>query len=197
MNKENENQQSWKTVSRPGYLGKNKEIQYAAWDKEFGQGNWQIAWQLSSGEILGFDQIFQLYVDGYVLYFENHLEEAMFLTDNYSYGYDKDLVSKEEAFNPYALVNVPGRPNQFHNVALNIALEFYLHMEFKGAEPIQIREGKPNTDPSTWPAGWQWGPGRIPSVHPELIPESSLTSWWQRGSIEDLYQSAKILQIKK
>lgn len=197
MSKEKEPQQVWKTVNHPGYLGKNKEELYATWDKKYGQDNWQIAWELSSGEVVGFDQIFQQYVDSYVLYFESHLDEALFLTENFSYGFDKDPISKEEAFDPRALVNKPGRPNQFHHVALNFALEFYLGLEFKGVEPIQIREGKPNTDPTTWPAGWHWGPGRIPAVHPELIPDGCPKKWWQPGSIEDLYQSAKILQIKK
>ena len=114
MNKEHESEQNWKTVGRPSYLGKKKDEQYSLWDKEYGRDNWQIAWQLSNGEILGFDQVFQHYVDGYALYFENHLDEAVFLTENFSYGYDKELTSKEEAFNPRALVNKPGKPNQFH-----------------------------------------------------------------------------------
>mgnify|MGYP001571612736 CR=1 len=197
MIKEQETKPNWVTVGHPGYLGKNKDERFATWDKEYGVDKWQIAWQLANGEVLNFDQIFQHYVGGYTLYFENHLDEALFLTDNFSYGYDKDPITKEEAFNPRALVNVPGRPNQFHHVALNFALEFYLGLEFKGKEPIQIREGKSNTDPATWPAGWAWGPGRIPATHPELIPAIGQPLWWQPGSIEDLYQSAKILQIKK
>lgn len=197
MTSEKEPKTNWVTISHLSYLGKSKDEQYAIWDKEYGKDNWQIAWQLATGEVLGFDQIFQHYVDGYILYFNNHLSEAQFLTDNYSYGYDKDPITKEEAFNPYALVNVLGRPNQFHHAALNIALEFYLNLEFKGQEPIQVREGKPNTDPATWPVGWRWSPSRIPATHPELIPLTNISSWWQKGSIEDLYQSAKILQIRK
>ncbi len=87
MTKEKESSQNWVTIGQPGYLGKNKDEQYAVWDKEYG------------------------------------------------------------------------------------------------------------VDISTWPAGWLWSPGLIPAVHPELIPVSTATSWWQAGSIEDLYQSAKILQI--
>ncbi len=197
MNKEKQEEQNWITIGRPSYLGKNKDEQVTQWNREYGEGGWRLAWQLASGEVLGFSEIFQLYVDSYTLYFELHLDEAYFLTDNFAYTYDKDLVSKEESFNPYALYFLPGRPNQFHHVALNHALEFRLLLEFKGDKPLQVREGKPGTDPNTWPAGWRWSPGRIPAAHPELIPQSALSDWWQSGSIEDLYQSAKILQIKK
>ncbi len=197
MIKEKESSQNWETVGRPGYQGKGKDEQIASWNHIYGEGNWRLAWQLADGQVLNFDQVFQHYVEGYILYFENHQEEAIFLTDNFSYGYDKDQVSREEAFNPLALVNQPGRPNQFHHVALNLALELFLGLKFRGTEPIQIREGKPHTDPATWPAGWAWGPGHIPAVNPELIPNSDVSSWWQKGSIEDLYQSAKILQIKR
>ena len=81
------------------------------------------------------------------------------------------MVSKEEAFSPYAKYDKPGTVNQFHNVALNIALEERLGRPFTGSRPIQVREGKPGTDPATWPEGWRWSPGRIAAAHPELIPE--------------------------
>lgn len=41
-------------------------------------------------------------------------------------------------------------------------------------------------------------PGRIPAAYPEMIPNIVLeNSWWQPGSIEELYQKAKVLQIRK
>lgn len=197
MNKEQEGNQGWLTVGRPSYLGKNKDEQVENWNNTFGEGKWRLAWQLTGGEVLGFHDIFQLYVDSYAQYFRLHLNEAFLLTENFAYTYDKDLISKAESFNPYTLYFQPGRPNQFHHVALNQALEFRLYLEFKGDTPLQVREGKPGTDPNTWPEGWRWSPGRIPASNPELIPQHENSSWWQPGSIEDLYQSAKILQIKK
>lgn len=197
MNKEVEEKQNWIVIGRPGYQGKNKDEQISAWNKEYGTSGWRLVWQLATGEILGFDEIFQQYIESYTKYFIYHPDEAVYLTENYSYAYDKDIVTKQEAFDPYVLYNQPGKPNQFHNVALNIALEIGLDMPFKGTQPIQVREGKPGTDVSTWPAGWRWSPGRIPAVHPEQIPVIDQPSWWQSGSIEHLYQAAKVLQIKK
>ncbi len=198
MRKEREQKQEWVTIEFPGYLGSSKDVYSGCWDRDYGRSNWRIVWELSNREILNFEQIFQHYVESYSKFFENNPVDALFLTNNFAYAYDKDKITKKEAFNQFALYNQPGRANQFHHVALNFALELYLGLEFKGLEPIQVREGKPGTDSNTWPAGWHWSPGRIPSAHPELIPlRVGGAKWWQAGSIEDLYQSAKILQIKK
>lgn len=197
MSKEKEEISNWISIGKPGYLGKNKDELVVLWNQKYGEGKWRLAWQLASGEVLGYSDIFQLYVDSYTQYFETHLDEAYYLTENFAYAYDKDLVSKEESFNLYSLYFLPGRPNQFHHVALNHALELRLFLEFKGVLPIQVREGNPGTDPNTWPKGWRWSPGRIPAIHSEQIPAGYPSSWWQAGSIEDLYQSAKILQITK
>lgn len=182
---------------RPGFQGKDRDRQFAEWNQIYGEGNWRIAWELADGQVLGFEEVFwQVYVAGYVRYFLAHPEEATYLTDNYSYAYDKDPVGKQAAFDPRALYERPGRPNQFHHVALNVALEWFLGMPFRGTKSLQVRQGKPEVPQSAWPKGWRWSPGLIPTVRPDLIPETEIAGWWQRGTIEALYQCAKIVQIK-
>lgn len=197
MTKENESTTEWITIAHPGYLGKHKDELLAGWDKEYGPNGWRLVWETALGEVLTYDGIFQKYVESYAEYFLHHPDEAIFLTQNFSYAYDKELISKEEAFDPFFLFEKPGHPNQFHNVALNIALENILELPFQGETAIQVREGKPGTDPTAWPAGWRWSPGRIPATHPEEIPQTEGDGWWQSGSVEHLYQSTKVLQIKK
>ena len=189
--------QLWQTVERPGYQGKKKDEQIQRWNTDYGEGNWRIAWELKNRLTFNYEQVFyNFYVPGYMKHFLEHPEEAEMLTTQFSYAYDKDLISKTDAFDPYALFNKPGRPNQFHNVALNIALEWYMGMPFQGDRPIQVREGKPGTDVSEWPEGWQWSPGRIDAVRQDLIPENNIEGWWRPGTIEDVYQTAKVVQIK-
>ncbi len=131
------------------------------------------------------------------MYFRQHPEEADYVTSNFAYAYDKEIITKEEAFDPYCLYNKPGHANQFHNVAMNIALEKMLKMPFKGEIPLKVRAGKPGTPESEWPLGWRWQPGLIPAVHPEEIFDMSFEGqWWERGSIEDFYQCNKALQIR-
>lgn len=191
-------QYNWSTIEHPGYFGKKKDEQITKWNETYGEGNWRIAWELANGEVLDYEGIiYKIYVPGYVRHFLLNPADAEFLTQNYSYSYDKDLISREEAFDIYALYNKPGRANQFHNVALNIALEWYLGMPFKGEQPIQVREGKPGTSPEEQPEGYLWSPGRILTIRPELIPDQLLeTVWWHEGTIEDLYQKSKVLQVK-
>lgn len=190
--------QGWKTMERPGYLGKRKEAEFARWNQVYGVDKWRLVNETSQGEILSYnDIIWKIYIPGYTSYFFNHHKEAIHITENYCYAYDKDMITKEQAFNLYALYNKSGIANQFHHVAFNIALEWYLGLPFKGIKPLQVREGKPGTPISQQPKGHLWSPGRIPSLRPDLIPQPAIEGWWAKGSIEDFYQSTKALQIFK
>ncbi len=188
---------NWKIVERPGYQGKSRDGQIARWNAKYGEKAWEIAWELRNGQMCRFEDMFyRFYVPGYVQHFLRHPSEALYLSRSFSYAIDKDPVSYTDAFDPFALYDKPGSPNQFHNVALNIALEYHLGLPFNGLEPIQVREGKPGSDSSTWPLGWRWSPGRIASVRQDLIPQNDTQGWWQSGSIEDLYQKAKVVRIR-
>lgn len=189
-------QNEWVTVERPGFQGKRKDAEIDRWNRTYGENNWRIAWELNNREVLDFEDIFyKIYVPGYVAHFIDHPNEADDITDKYAYGYDKDLVSRIDAFNPNVLYNQPGVINQFHHVAFNIALEWFLNKPFRGMTPLKVREGKADQPVSEWPAGWHWSPGRIATVRADLVPENGITGWWQKGSVEDIYQSCKVLQI--
>lgn len=198
----------WLTVDRPGYFGSSKDTKSKFWDEEYGENNWRIIWQTKDRE-MSFDDIFwKIYVPGYAEYFRIHQDEARLITSSHSFTYDKDLIAKEEAFNPRALYEIPNRANQFHHVALNIALEWHLGLPFRGREPLQVREPKhsavysENATLAHWQAAapasvaWKWSPGRIPTLRYDLV-EKSQPGWWQPGSIEDFYQSTKVLQVRQ
>lgn len=190
--------ENWVVVERPGYLGKQRDAKEAEWnEKYYGHDNWRYAWELANGEVLDYARIFwEIYVAGYVKYFLENPREATHLTNNFAYAYDKEEIDRNTAFDPYALYGQPNHPNQFHHVALNIALEYFLGLPFQGRLPIQVREGKPDTPIKDQPLGYLWSPGRIPTVRPDLIPRD-IEGWWRRGSIEDVYQSAKVVQAKR
>lgn len=189
----------WVDLERPGYLGKQRDEKYKFWDlpENYGKGNWRIINRASNGEVFNYeDIIYRIYIPGYEQYFKLHPEEASEIADRYSFGYDKDLISLSQAFDIYALYNVPNRVNQFHHVAFNMAL-LNLGYFFKGSESVQVREGKPGIQDSEQPNGFLWSPGRIECTVSHLIPEPRIKGWWNPNSIEDFYQSTKILQIKK
>jgi hypothetical protein len=35
----------WKTIERPGQLGKKRDELFALWDSQYGKNNWRIAWE--------------------------------------------------------------------------------------------------------------------------------------------------------
>lgn len=198
ISEENISKEKWVTIGSPGYFGKSREEQVKNWNDKYGEGKWRIAWETPQGNVLTYEDIIKEYIEGYAEYFRQHPEEAKFLTDNYSFAYDKEMITKEDAFDPYALYQKPGKVNQFHHVALNISLEKVIGIPFKGSEPIKVRAGKPETPIEQWPDGWKWHPGLIQCIHPELIKDVDFPNqWWGKGSIEDLYQSDKVFQIKK
>ncbi len=122
----------WVTIERPGFFGKKRQELEKHWNETYGEGNWRLIWETPQGRVLTFEGILLEYVKGYAEYFKQHPDEAEFATTNYSFAYDKDEISKEQAFDPYALYNKPGVANQFHHVAFNLALEKVLGIPFKG-----------------------------------------------------------------
>lgn len=189
---------SWTILERPGYLGGKKEEMEKQWTITYGEGNWRISWIAATGERFNYERIFDIYVDSYAGYFNAHFEELDYITSNFSYGYDLDFQTKEEAFDKYALYDKPGKRNQFHQVAFNIAIEIKLQKSFRGSMPLQVRDAKPGTSEKYRPLGWKWNPGRIPCLYPHLIPTNIQleTMWWLENSIEDFYQKSKVLEVK-
>lgn len=186
----------WMVVEKPGYQGGKKDDQTKQWNEQYGESRWRLRWILADGRECSYDEIFwTVYVPGYVRHFLSHSEEARFITKNFSYGYDLDFIPKQLAFDHRALYDKPGVVNQFHHVAFNMALEFYLGYPFQGLEPLQVRQGKRGVPEPERPRGWRWGPGRIVAVRRDLIPQSDLAGWWGPDTIEDLYQKAKVLQV--
>jgi len=180
MSKEKIGNNPWTTVEREVSDIWCVEVQRGQWDKFYGKGNWRLVWQLPSKEILNFDQLFLQYVDAYAKYFEDHYYDALFLTSHFAYVYCYDYISKEEAFNPYASYDQAGKADQFHHVAINLALVDALGLEFKGSTSVGRDEAR------------FWEPDQIPPCHPELIPYESLYP-----SLAAFHKNARILQIKK
>jgi hypothetical protein len=195
--RENKNK-GWVTVEHPGQFGKNRAEMENKWNDMYGEGNWRIIMETAQGKRLDFDDIMCVFIEGYTAYFIEHSEEARLVTDNYSYTYDKDEITRAEAFDPWHLYEKPGITNQFHHVAMNMALEGVLGIAFRGDKPLKVRLGKPSVPVEEWPSGWKWSPTFIPCVHPEEISDVTFSDqWWKNGSIEDFYQKSKALQVRK
>ena len=182
--------QEWETLAeRPGYLGDNRDKYIENLNHMYGKDGWRFAWKLNDGRTLDYMGMFALFIRSYVLYFQSNSDIASGVTKNFEYICDKDFILKEEAFNPYHLYLKPGYCNQFHHVAINLSLVL-LDYDFNGRKAGQAREGKELDFLS---------PGRIECCCPELIPDIDVNNYSNnvdKSSIENLYQSAKVIQIK-
>ena len=190
MFKERNKIPEWEELpERPGYLGSDRDRYVEKLNQMYGKDGWRFAWKLKDEQILDYIGVFALFIRSYILYFQNNPDKAHAVTKNFEYICDKDFILKEEAFNPYHLYLKPGYDNQFHHVAINLSL-ILLGYNFKGTIAGQAREGKLLDYLS---------PGRIECCYPDLIPEVEVKNYSDmvlRNSIENLYQSAKVIQIR-
>ena len=186
----------FKTVARPGYLGSKRGLMEASWDNQYGPGMWRIAWETANGSPLTFEEIFEEYIQGYTAHFTKFPQIVEYLTTHASFAYDIDSnITRKQAFDPNALVGIPGVPNQFHHVAINIAITERLGQTFTGITPIQVRGLKRSIPLEEWPITSRLQPGFIQCTHPELIRQPETPIWWIRpDSVEGLYQYCKVLQ---
>ena len=191
----------WETVERPGYLGSHKEEFEKKWDELYGfnnigDKNWRVSWETRDGKELSFERIFSEYVSGYSQHFRKNPEVLNYLIENSCFTYDIDpSITREQAFDPKALVGIPGIPNQFHHVAINIAIEEELGLQFKGEAPIQVRGLKKTVPLEEWSIIALLQPGFIKCLHSNLIRIPDKLIWWiNPDSIEGLYQYCKVVQ---
>lgn len=179
------NDELWKTIERPGNLGKERDTRYAMWDERYGKGNWRIMW-VWNGRIITREFAYQLYEDGY-----------------YTDSFKREELWKE-------LVSVAGEVYDIEPEDVQSGLDYLVqkaattHLQditirrvvwrrgwhFQGDELVQIRGRK-----SYW--GLKLGPAKVPFHLPHLITEPHLKGWWDYNSIEDFYQSNRVLQVKE
>jgi len=180
----------WKTVERPGYFGKKRDELVAKWDKEYGKGNWRLAYQWGS-LIIEREQAIQIYEDAYYEFLKNNPKTLEWLVNTASDVYDTAPSNVEARFD----YNYQETPNtHLHDISIRKSV-MRLGKWFKGDHLVEIR--------SKSTEGKILSPGLVPFHLPEMICKEEIKDysgkrmWWQNGSIEDFYQKNKLLQVKK
>jgi len=175
---------TWITTERPGYFGKKRDEFYRLSDEKFGKENWRIMWQWNGGTI-PFIVACQLYEDGY--YADSFRRESLWkeLASVAKNVYDHQESDVQSGLD-YLIQS--GDATHLQDIAIRRVM-LRRGYNFEGDALVQIR-GR---------AGY-WGqnlsPGKVPFHLPELIISPHLENWWSYNSIEDFWQSNKILQIK-
>ena len=178
---------SYKFAERPGYFGRKRDEKIASFNKKYGEGKWRLSWRLNPGEegLIFVDACKKLYEESYFLHLKNDLNA---LDNICSFGECIDNAS----------TNV--------NSGLDYSIQeaFSTHIQDIAIRNVLHRLGRKFTGPkdqilvirSKDSSGWIYGPGNVPFFKQGLIMQPSLCpKWAYEGSVEDFWQSNKILEV--
>jgi len=167
---------------RPGFFGANRPRIVEKLNHWFGKDGWEIKY-LVGGEVISDEEALQLYEDAYYTHFKAHPEELETLLEMASNVYDTSETNVESGAD-YAVQETEGR--HLHDIAIRRVVQ-KLGKTFRGDQLVRIRG--PKTE------GFRYGPGKIPFHKPELVPQPALKGWWDAGSIEEFWQSSRVIRL--
>ncbi|UCD55254.1 MAG: (d)CMP kinase, partial [Candidatus Omnitrophota bacterium] len=171
------------TFYRPGYYGKKRSETEKMLNRWYGKGNWQERYMIA-GKLISKDERLKYYEDAYYYFFLKNPDELERLLSQASDVYDNDPSNVESGFD-YNIQETTA--SHLQDIAIRRVVR-RLGKEFRGNRLVQIRGGT-NSEFA------HLNPGDIPFHQPELIPEPHLKGWWQKDSIEDFYQSTKVIAL--
>ena len=189
------NQDEWKLVDNTsqGYVGKHRNDLWAERDGKYGKGNWRTIW-LVQGNYLEYVEACRLYEDGYFEYFKKRPELLDHLLEVASDVYDDEPSNVESGLD---YTKCGAVRTHIQDIAIRNCLKRF-GREFKGNKLIQIRDRV-----GEHPLSLALSPGQVPFHKPELasfpdnLEDIRNKAWWLPLSVEDFYQRAKRLVIRK
>jgi hypothetical protein len=176
-----------------GYLGKQRNEEWTKRDALYGQGDWEMGW-LVEGKYLQYPEVCQLYGDAYYRYFQMRPELLDYLVEIASDVYDYDPIDIGAGLDFSKRGDVV---THIQDTAIRRCVKRFSR-QFKGDKLLQIRDRA-----GEHPLSIALSPGQVPFHKPELLsrPDNLATitqeAWWLPGSVEDFYQRAKRLCVKK
>ncbi|MCU0679424.1 MAG: hypothetical protein MUC28_03195 [Planctomycetes bacterium] len=185
----------WQSIDNnsTGYLGKRRNEEWAKRDEMYGQGNWRMAW-LVGDNLLEYADVCQLYGQAYFEYFKMRPELMEYLVKIASDIYDDDPTNVEAGTD----YSVRGEvKTHIHDTAIRQCVN-RLGLKFTGKLLLQI-----STQAGEHPLSFALSPGQVPFhkkeylSSPDNLEEVTRDAWWLPGSVEDFYQRAKRLCVKK
>ena len=175
----------WVTISRSGYFGDKRDELIKKYNDKYREGDWRIAW-LWNEKALTKEQAYLIYEDAY--YADSFRREDLWMK---LASIAKDVYDIEERDIESGLDYLIQKGPATHLQDISIRrVVLRRGWEFEGDKLVKIRNHK-----FYW--GEQLSPGRVPFHLPEKIVEPHIEGWWDSNSIEDFYQSNKVLQIKE
>jgi hypothetical protein len=174
----------WATIERPGVFGHKKSQIFSDYDSSFGKGNWRIV-HAYQGKFIPFRKVCSLFEQAY---FQDSVRRDNLWNDlrkAASEVYDIDPSDINSGLD-YLVQN--NTSTHIQDIAIRNVFRRN-GWNFQGSELIQIRG-------NAKPFGQKLTPGRVEFHQPQDIVIPHLEGWWDKDSVEDFYQSNKVLHIK-
>ncbi len=177
----------WQFESRPSYFGKHRDEIEQGYDEKYGKGKWRIMWLGPYDKVITFDEAIILYEDAYYNFLKNNPLLLVGLANAACEVYDNASTNVKSGFDYHAQEN---NSNHYQDISVRKCM-FRLGLKFKQNEKlIQIRHNSQSS------IGRELSPGRVP-FHLLGVTVNPQEGWWEPGTVEEFWQSNKILQILK
>lgn len=176
-----------------GFLGHKRNEEWLRRNELYGEGGWQMGW-LVGENLLEYPEVCQLFGDAYIAYFDLRPELLYTLCRVAINVYDDDPINVESGTDYNKRGDVK---THIGDTAIRRAVQHF-GMKFEGKKLLQIHDRQ-----GPHPLSLALSPGQVPFHKPELLAtpdnlgELEENAWWLPGSVEDFYQRAKRLCLKK
>jgi hypothetical protein len=175
---------AWETIERPGYMGKKRDEIISQYVAKYG-ANFRISW-IWNNSIVDFSFACSIYEDAYYKDSFNREDVWNELLNEAKSVFDMDKSDIDSGLD-YNIQT--GKATHLQDISVRRVIE-RRGWHFSGDKPVQIRSHK-----SYW--GTFFSPGKVAFHLQDLIESPHIKGWWDKGSIEDFYQSNKVVQIRK
>ncbi|MFH1377110.1 MAG: hypothetical protein ABIH25_05745 [Candidatus Woesearchaeota archaeon] len=172
----------YRTSRRIGYVGKRKKAAIREFNEKYGKGNWRIAWQWEDKTIER-EEALSHYEDAYLYFFESNPEELEWLINTASDIYD---ISPNDVNSGLDYSKNQRGATHIQDITIRRVVN-RLGKNFDGNRLLQVRRGG---------EAERYNPGIVKFHKPEMIIQPRIRGWWKPNTIEDFWQSNKILQVK-
>lgn len=180
----------WKTIGRPGWFGEERDKIISSYDTEYGPDGWRVMHQLGpyTLDLRAALHLYELSYETHFLHPENRYiwKDLMKQAKNVWTEEPPDIMSGTD----YSIQNA--KAAHYEDIAIRRILQKH-DKAFEGDRLIRVRADSEDL------VGIVLSSIHIPFIFPKYI-EKPLegTYWWNRhkGSLEDFWQTNKILQVR-
>ncbi|MBI3334477.1 hypothetical protein HYZ97_03235 [Candidatus Pacearchaeota archaeon] len=175
----------WQYIESPGQFGKQCDARYEGYDARFGKNQWRIVWIWGKNK-LEFKRACKHYERSYWndSFKRPEIWRELITTASEVYDYSHDDIKSGCDY----LIQA-GPATHIQDIAIRNVVRRH-QWNFKGSEPVQVRGLK-----SRW--GELLSPGKVMFHKPNNIVTPHLHGWWELNSVEDFWQSNKIVQARE